>query len=198
MATAQVRFTCSQCNKQYSTPSSFAGKTVNCNCGMKLTVPSANAVAQPQIKPAVVQQPQHQQPQYQQPQYQQPQYQQPQPQQHLVSHQGPPPGVASKYCHACGQVVDARAEICPKCGVRQPDVDGPGGGSTEHKNKLVAALLAFLLGGIGAHHFYLGKPIMGVIYLLFCWTLIPSLVALIEGLVYLCMSDAAFARRYPA
>src|SRR5579875_3207583 len=25
-----------------------------------------------------------------------------------------------KYCHECGAVIRARAEICPKCGVRQP------------------------------------------------------------------------------
>ena len=24
----------------------------------------------------------------------------------------------TKYCSACGQVIDAQAEICPKCGVR--------------------------------------------------------------------------------
>jgi rRNA maturation endonuclease Nob1 len=24
------------------------------------------------------------------------------------------------YCYACGKQIDARAEICPKCGVRQP------------------------------------------------------------------------------
>lgn len=27
----------------------------------------------------------------------------------------------TKYCHECGQRIRARAEICPKCGVRQPD-----------------------------------------------------------------------------
>ena len=54
MTTVQVRFKCSQCGKQYSTPSSFAGKTLNCTCGMKLTVPNANAAVQP--TPAVTQQ----------------------------------------------------------------------------------------------------------------------------------------------
>ena len=33
----------------------------------------------------------------------------------------------TKYCHECGKRIRARAEICPKCGVRQPDDadDGP-------------------------------------------------------------------------
>ncbi|MFH4181154.1 zinc ribbon domain-containing protein, partial [Acinetobacter baumannii] len=29
--------------------------------------------------------------------------------------------VPTKFCYACGQQIDARAEICPKCGVRQQD-----------------------------------------------------------------------------
>jgi len=198
MATAQVRFACSQCAKQYSTPSSFAGKTVNCTCGMKLTVPSANAAAQP--KPPVPQKPQPQPPTtpYGNTQPTRPTSGQ-QPYRNVVSNPGTSPGYPTKYCHACGQVVDARAEICPHCGVRQPDVAGPNGGAQgEQKNRLVAALLALLLGGLGAHHFYLGRPILGVIYLLFCWTLIPPLIALIEGLVLLCTSDRAFAQRYSA
>jgi transposase-like protein len=42
-----------------------------------------------------------------------------------------------------------------------------------------AALLAitFFLGGVGGHKFYLRKYLQGAIYLLFCWTAIPSLVA---------------------
>jgi TM2 domain-containing membrane protein YozV len=48
------------------------------------------------------------------------------------------------------------------------------------KDTTVAVLLALFLGGFGAHKFYLGKPGLGVLYLLFFWTLIPSLVALIE------------------
>lgn len=37
---------------------------------------------------------------------------------------------------------------------------------------------------------------MGVIYLLFCWTLIPGIAAFIEFLIYLTMSDETFAKRY--
>jgi hypothetical protein len=29
-----------------------------------------------------------------------------------------------KYCHECGRKIRSRAEICPKCGVRQPDQAG--------------------------------------------------------------------------
>ena len=41
------------------------------------------------------------------------------------------------------------------------------------KNKTVAILLAFFLGGIGVHKFYLGNAMLGVVYLLLCWTGIP-------------------------
>ncbi len=65
-----------------------------------------------------------------------------------------------------------------------------------HKSKGVAALLAFLLGGIGAHKFYLGQVGMGILYLLFCWTFIPGIAALFECIMYLTMSEDAFAQKY--
>ena len=51
------------------------------------------------------------------------------------------------------------------------------------KNKTVAGLLAFFLGGFGVHKFYLGNP-NGIFYLLFCWTFIPAIIALIEAIKY--------------
>ncbi|AWK44161.1 hypothetical protein A4R40_23035 [Photorhabdus laumondii subsp. laumondii] len=61
---------------------------------------------------------------------------------------------------------------------------------------MVAALLAFFLGSFGAHKFYLSKIGMGILYLLFCWTLIPVLIAFIEFIIYLCTSDEDFAKKY--
>jgi len=49
------------------------------------------------------------------------------------------------------------------------------------KNSSTALLLAILLGGFGAHHFYLGNIAMGVIYLLFSWTGLTYLVAWVEA-----------------
>jgi|GEM_PF-928770 len=92
-------------------------------------------------------------------------------------------------CFACKQDIDARAEICPKCGVRQMHAAGA-------KSRSAAAILALFLGGIGVHKFYLGRPVQGVIYLLFCWTFIPAIIAFVEFLVYLFMSDASFAARF--
>ncbi len=64
------------------------------------------------------------------------------------------------------------------------------------KSKIVAALLAFFFGGLGIHKFYLGKPIQGIIYILFCWTFIPGLISFFEAIIYLLTSDADFERKY--
>jgi len=64
------------------------------------------------------------------------------------------------------------------------------------KNKIVAFLLAWFLGRIGVHKFYLGQTGWGILYLLFCFTFIPSIAAFVEGIVYLTMSDAEFNRLY--
>jgi len=64
------------------------------------------------------------------------------------------------------------------------------------KDKTVAALLAFFLGGLGAHKFYLGHGGVGVLYLLFFWTWIPAIVALFEAVGYLMMSKEAFDAKY--
>lgn len=52
----------------------------------------------------------------------------------------------------------------------------PGG-----KDATVGTLLAVFLGGFGAHRFYLGENGIALIYLLFFWTLIPSLAGLVEA-----------------
>lgn len=102
-----------------------------------------------------------------------------------------------KYCSECGAIIKARAEICPRCGVRQfapPNILttlAPNG-----KSRLAAALFAFFLGGLGVHKFYLGRIGWGIVYLLFCWTFIPAIVALIEGILLLVMSDDEFNRKY--
>ena len=51
------------------------------------------------------------------------------------------------------------------------------------KNPTTAVLLALFLGGLGIHKFYMGQTGLGVLYLLFCWTYIPSVIALIEAFV---------------
>ncbi|HZK44207.1 MAG TPA: NINE protein [Syntrophomonadaceae bacterium] len=102
----------------------------------------------------------------------------------------------TKYCSNCGQIIDFNAEICPKCGVRVAPAPVQGLSLGDGKNKIVAAILAIILGSLGAHKFYLGKIGTGILYILFCWTFIPALVGVIEGIIYLTMSDAEFSSKY--
>lgn len=102
-----------------------------------------------------------------------------------------------KFCADCGEVIKAKAEICPKCGVRQIPYPSPFGVSAPNgKNKIIAAILAFFFGGFGVHKFYLGQIGQGIVYLLFFWTVIPFFIAFIESILYLVMSDQEFARKY--
>ena len=64
------------------------------------------------------------------------------------------------------------------------------------KNKVAAGVLAILLGGLGVHKFYLGKLGQGILYLIFSWTGIPSIIGLIEGILYLVQTDEEFNAKY--
>lgn len=94
------------------------------------------------------------------------------------------------FCRGCGKEIHESARACPNCGATQSaSVQGD-------KSRIAAALLAFFLGGFGVHKFYLGKIGQGFLYLIFCWTFIPSFIAFIEFILYLCQSDEDFARKY--
>lgn len=64
------------------------------------------------------------------------------------------------------------------------------------KSRSTAALLAIFLGGFGAHKFYLDRPIQGILYLLFCWTFIPAVIGVLEGLAYIGTSPKEFDRNF--
>ena len=84
----------------------------------------------------------------------------------------PQKAVDEKFCRECGAVIKAKAEICPKCGVRQmaaPLLNRLASVAPNGKNKLAAALFALFLGGLGIHKFYLGQVWQGILYLVFCW-----------------------------
>ena len=50
-------------------------------------------------------------------------------------------------------------------------------------NKYVYAALAFFLGSFGAHRFYRKQNGKAVLYLLFCWTGIPGVIGIYEGII---------------
>jgi len=100
-------------------------------------------------------------------------------------------------CTECDKQISDRAAACPNCGVPLRSIPSTSAVvAGVHKSRSLAVLLAMLGGGIGLHKFYLNKPGEGVIYLLFCWTFIPAICGLFEGLNYLSMSDQAFQKKY--
>lgn len=65
-----------------------------------------------------------------------------------------------------------------------------------HKSRGLAAGMAVLLGGFGAHKFYLGRVGWGVAYLMFSWTLIPSFAGVVEGVKYAMTPEERFQAKY--
>jgi len=96
------------------------------------------------------------------------------------------PAQDEKICPSCGEIIKKKAVICPRCGVRQQ----------AELSKAALLLFTFFLGGIGGHKFYIGKYWQGVLYFVFFWTGIPSLIALVEFIVYACTSTEKLQEKY--
>ena len=84
---------------------------------------------------------------------------------------------------------------------------GPSGAITDWKamgadKKMVAGIVAILLGAFGIHKFLLGYTTEGIIMLLVtvltCGILglVPSIIGIVEGIMYLTKSDEEFVRTY--
>ena len=89
-------------------------------------------------------------------------------------------GDGNKYCSNCGKEINPGAAICTNCGAAVKNVSTVANG--EQKSKLVAVLLAFFLGGIGIHDFYLGYSKNGIIKIILtvCTGIGGSIWALID------------------
>lgn len=103
--------------------------------------------------------------------------------------------IENVFCTACGDNMSSEAFACPKCGHPNKAKAGNMQVAGPPKSRIVAGVLALLLGGIGVHKFYLGKAGFGILYLLFCWTFIPAIVAFVEGIIYLVQDDATFSQK---
>lgn len=116
-------------------------------------------------------------------------------------------------CQNCGSqefdILPSGAGRCRYCGNTIPGMARPAPGAFEQtfnnvgtnfqagrKDKVIALVLTFFLGGLGIQYFYLNRPVPGVICLLFCWTFIPALWSLVQFIILLCMSDREFDAKY--
>lgn len=52
-------------------------------------------------------------------------------------------------------------------------------------NKVIYIVLAVFLGSFGVHKFYARKTGMGLLFLVFCWTGIPQILAIISAIIVL-------------
>ncbi|GMO58630.1 MAG: hypothetical protein Ta2A_04260 [Treponemataceae bacterium] len=56
--------------------------------------------------------------------------------------------------------------------------------------KLPYALCGIFLGSLGVNSFIAGNVGTGIVKILFCWTGIPAIIGLIQGIVALCRPEA--------
>lgn len=108
----------------------------------------------------------------------------------------------SRRCERCGTPVRdewAARGLCAECQRKKnmPVLDQATHAlNTTDKSRTIAVVLALVLGGLGFHKFYMGKTGKGILYFLFCWTGIPSLIGIVEGVRYAMMGDEEWERRY--
>ena len=119
----------------------------------------------------------------------------------------------SRYCTKCGAINDDTAQYCITCQAPLTPVGGyqpmqsvnPGGSGpmTDWKaqgadKKVVAGILAIVLGWAGIHKFILGYTTEGIIQLviglLTCG--LSNIIGIVEGIIYLTKSDEEFVRTY--
>ena len=84
----------------------------------------------------------------------------------------------TKFCVNCGAKIDARAEICPKCGVRV--APPPSYIPKERKSEGIAAVLSFLFVGLGQiYNGQIGKGFLFIIIGVICLFTIIILIGFI-------------------
>jgi len=64
------------------------------------------------------------------------------------------------------------------------------------KDKNVAGILAFFLGGLGAHRFYLDQVGLGIFYLIFFWFPPVWLIGVIDAIIFFTMNQEKFDAKY--
>lgn len=52
--------------------------------------------------------------------------------------------------------------------------------TARRRDTTVGVLLAFFLGSLGAHHFYMKRAGLGILYACFFWTFIPAVIGVLE------------------
>ncbi len=64
------------------------------------------------------------------------------------------------------------------------------------KSKIIAIILAIFLGRFGLHKFYLGKPALGLLYLIFSRFQIIMFLCICDVLIYILMDKETWLKKY--
>lgn len=88
------------------------------------------------------------------------------------------------FCKTCGKEIQDNAIVCRECGCPTDNY------SSNERSWLVALLLCFFLGAIGAHRFYTGKNgtaiLMLILTLTFFGAIISGIWAFIDFILIIC------------
>ena len=127
--------------------------------------------------------------------------------------------MATQYvnCPQCNTPNDGRSSLCTACGTMLPNVGAPMQQVYAPKpvgadKKIAAGICGIVLGGFGIHKFILGYQQEGII-MLSAWVVsfiiamvtcgigtplmfVPTIVGIIEGIIYLTKSDEEFVQTY--
>ena len=107
------------------------------------------------------------------------------------------------FCSNCGTQLADGAKYCSLCGKETGNhtivyVQSPQQDIYVHarKSKGLAMTLCFFGGWFGLHKFYLREYFSGSLYLIFFWTFIPWILAVLDFIIMFLTPKSIFHRRY--
>lgn len=121
------------------------------------------------------------------------------------------PKQGTVHCRMCGAPTAAGQIMCTQCGhdltiAQRTAASASAAPATGTKNRTTAGILALILGGFGAHKFYMGYSGEGMLLLVIdmiiviatggAGAIVTAVVPFVEGIAYLRMSDEEFQRVY--
>ena len=98
-------------------------------------------------------------------------------------------------CLFCKEDIQEGAIKCKHCSSMLTPAGEGASATVGRKSKTTAAIITFFLGGLGIHKFYLGSWGWGIVYIVCFWTYIPAIVALVEFIRYLVLSQEEFDQK---
>jgi len=111
----------------------------------------------------------------------------------------PKPSSETKYCNSCGHQYFMEIELpLPETSDAStgshPKIQDATAGPARSVDRQTAGFLAIFLGTVGVHKFYMGHVTAGLLCCFFCWTFIPTIIGIIEGIKFFSMTEEEFQK----